>query len=193
MDKVRRAFIKKAYKITRGTNIAGRVSSITNAFVTSILPVVRPTAEEIVEGLAILGMVPENIRCVYCGNPYNVLDHLYPIVSDSRATGYYSEIANLVPACSQCNSSKGSDHWRTFLLKKTNLNQNEVLERIGRLDAYENWRKATKLDIPSIIGPERWEHLWLLSDGINKQLREAQAVAGVIRSAVNDSMKSSGP
>jgi hypothetical protein len=42
--------------------ITGRSSSITNAFINSIIPVVLPSAEEVKQALKILGMTPETFQ-----------------------------------------------------------------------------------------------------------------------------------
>jgi 5-methylcytosine-specific restriction endonuclease McrA len=49
-------------------------------------------------------------RCVYCGGPYEHLDHVVAL-----ARGGSSDIRNLVPACGPCNRSKGTKPWRSWL------------------------------------------------------------------------------
>ena len=76
-------------------------------------------------------------RCVYCGRRYPVngitIDHVVPIdkVKHSHVLRFYldkkgydgvNDICNLVPACSRCNTKKGSSAnpvwmWRAFLGK----------------------------------------------------------------------------
>ncbi|HEX9020268.1 MAG TPA: HNH endonuclease, partial [Nitrospirota bacterium] len=96
--------------------ISARSSSITAAFVSSILPIIQPTDDEILEALRILEMEPDNVRCAYCGDDSTEWDHLRPIVTDQRPTGFISEIRNLVPSCGKCNQSKGKSHWREWML-----------------------------------------------------------------------------
>lgn len=96
--------------------MVSRKSSITNAFVGAVIPVVVPTMEEIEESLAILRMDPENVQCAYCGDKASEWDHLRPLVVKRRPTGFVSEIANLVPACGKCNQSKGNQPWKTWML-----------------------------------------------------------------------------
>jgi hypothetical protein len=117
-----------------------RKSSITNAFVNSIIPVVVPSPEEILEALAILNMVPEDVRCAYCGDQSSEWDHLRPLVHKRRPTGYISEIANLVPSCGKCNQSKGNKAWRPWMLSAAPRSPAgrkiaNVTERIARLEA----------------------------------------------------------
>ena len=87
--------------------MVSRKSSITNAFVNTIIPTIPPTNDEIAKSLTILGMEPDDVRCAYCGDKATEWDHLRPLVAKRRPTGFISEIANLVPACGKCNQSKG--------------------------------------------------------------------------------------
>jgi len=101
--------------------ITGRSSSITNAFINSIIPVIPPTEEEVKEALSILGMSKERFECAYCGATASEWDHLRPLVMDKQPTGYISEIHNLVPSCGKCNQSKGNKDWRTWMLSDAKL------------------------------------------------------------------------
>lgn len=60
-------------------SVTGRSSSITNAFINAIIPVIDPTEDEELEALAVLGLKPDNIRCVYCGDKTTEFDHLLMI------------------------------------------------------------------------------------------------------------------
>src|SRR5216683_808747 len=102
-------------------NIAGRSSSITNAFFNAIIPIVAPSEEEELEALAILQMDSADIRCAYCGDKSTEWDHLRPIITNQRPTGFITEIANLVPACGKCNQSKGKAHWRSWMQSAARL------------------------------------------------------------------------
>jgi hypothetical protein len=169
---------------------------VTNAFVISVIPEIAPSAEEILEGLALLGMTPENIRCTYCGDAHTTWDHLRPLVIGQRPTGFISEIGNLVPACSPCNSSKGNQEWRKWMLgsaprSPTGRKLLDVADRVARVEAYERWRPPTRIDFAALVGKETWENLWLLSAAINTQLRQAQAVADAIRTRVDASLRGS--
>src|SRR2546421_98512 len=61
------------------------------------------------------GMTAETVSCIYCGDKSSAWDHLRPIVDGRRPTGFISEIANLVPCCQPCNSSKGNSNWRAWI------------------------------------------------------------------------------
>lgn len=144
-------------------SVTGRSSSITNAFINAIIPVIEPTEAEELEALRILGMSPDDIRCAYCGDKATEWDHLRPIISNQEPTGYITEIANLVPSCGKCNQSKGKSYWRTLMegnakLSPTTRGVPDIKERIPRLQAYEAWRQPKKIDFAAIVGPEMWQH-----------------------------------
>ena len=152
----------KYCQLPTAMTVTGRSSSITNAFITAIIPVIEPTEEEELEALQILGMPPDDIRCSYCGDRSTEWDHLRPIISNQEPTGYITEIANLVPACGKCNQSKGKSHWRTWMESNSRLSPKsrgipDLASRIARLDAYEKWRKPKRIDFAAVVGPEMWE------------------------------------
>lgn len=105
----------KAFKMPRPVPIAGRTSTITNSFVNGIIPVAEPSDEEVEDALRVLGMSPDDVRCAYCGDPATEWDHLRPIVSGKRPTGFISEIRGLVPACGKCSQPKGGSDWREWI------------------------------------------------------------------------------
>ena len=88
--------------------ITGRSSSITNAFINTIIPVIVPSDEEELEALGILNIDPSDIRCAYCGDKATEWDHLRPIITDKKPTGYITEIANLVPSCGKCTNPRAN-------------------------------------------------------------------------------------
>jgi len=184
-----------AFQMPSVQTLVSRKSSITNAFVNSIIPVIIPTPDEIEEALGILGMDPSDVRCAYCGDKATEWDHLRPLVLKRRPTGYVTEIANLVPACGKCNQSKGNTHWRKWMLNsKAKLSPTarsvlDVSERIARLESYEKWRTPTKLDFEVILGTESWSHYWSLLEGVDSQMRECQNVADSLRQKISDALQ----
>jgi hypothetical protein len=135
-------------------NVAGRSSSITNAFISAIIPVIEPSEEEEREALGILRIDPEDIRCAYCGDKATEWDHLRPIISNQEPTGYITEIANLVPSCGKCNQS------------------------------YENWRQPRKIDFAVVVGPEMWQRHRQNWRSVLELLKKSQELASEIRSIV---------
>src|SRR5581483_11079206 len=145
-ETLRRKLLLAAFQMPAMATMVSRKSSITNAFVNTLIPQFMPTLEEIQEALSILGMEVTDVRCAYCGDKMTEWDHLRPLVLKQRPTGYVSEIANLVPACNKCNQSKGNSAWREWMLSTTARHsptaraKSDVAERVARLEAYERWR-----------------------------------------------------
>ena len=175
--------------------MVSRKSSITNAFVNSVIPAITPTSQEIDEALQILGMTHDDLRCVYCGNRSTEWDHLRPLVLNRRPTGYISEIANLVPACGKCNQSKGNKPWRDWMRSKakwspTGRGLTDVEQRIALIERYEAWKTPIQVDFVSAIGEADWEHYWSLCEAVNQEMRSAQNVADRIREKVVNTVQS---
>jgi len=170
-------------------SVTGRSSSITNAFVNAIIPVIEPSESEELEALSILGMDPNDIRCAYCGDRATEWDHLRPIISAQEPTGYITEIANLVPSCGKCNQSKGKAQWRTWMesnarLSPTTRNIPDLRGRITRLAAYEKWRQPRKIDFARVVGPEVWKRHRQNWQEVLALLRTSQELANEIRKIV---------
>ena len=179
------------FRMPTPVKITGRSSTITNSFVNSIIPVIMPTDAEIKEALAILGMSLKAVRCAYCGDPATEWDHLRPIVRGKRPTGYVSEIANLVPACSKCNQSKSGQDWRKWIAGAAPKSPGArgvpgLAGRITRLGAYEKWRVPRHVDFEKIAGRARWKAHWENHDSLLRQMKKCQEVADEIRNAVRD-------
>ena len=182
IDKERRKLLRKAFRMPLLQTTVSRISSITNAFVGSIMPVFRPTDEDIEIALKLLQIDPSNLRCAYCGDEWSEWDHLNPLVMNRRPTGYISEIANLVPACGKCNQSKRNESWQTWMLSKVDRSPTgrgllDVAARVERLSEYEKWRSARKVDFESIVGQKEWEEYWALCEEVVIKLRQCKIVA----------------
>jgi hypothetical protein len=179
-----------AFQMPSVQTMMSRKSSITNAFVNAVIPVIPPTLDEVEEALGILGMQANEVRCAYCGDRATEWDHLRPLVLRRRPTGYVSEIANLVPACGKCNQSKGNKPWREWMVSKAKLSPTGrglggLEARVARLEAYERWRTPTRVDFEAILGREHWEEYWSLCEGVIGKMRECQAVADGLRERIS--------
>ena len=163
-----------------------RKSSITNAFVSAIIPIVEPTAAEVAQALTILGMRAETVQCAYCGDKASEWDHLRPLVVDRRPTGYISEIGNLVPSCGKCNQFKGNKNWIEWIVSNAphapaRRGVIGLSSRIERLKEYERWRPAEPIDFEAILGPELYAQYWLKLDQAIEYMRECQVFAQALR------------
>jgi hypothetical protein len=182
--------LQAAFKMPSPQKMGDRKTTITNAFVSAIIPPpIPPTIDEIDEALRILQLDPADLRCAYCGNISTEWDHLRPLVTKRRPTGFISEIANLVPACAKCNQSKGGSDWRKWIVGKakrspTTRGLPNIAERIANLERYEQWRSPTRIDFESILGKDEWEHYWSLCEKVIDELRQCQDVADKLQSTI---------
>lgn len=195
LDDARRILLKAAFRMPAVQTMVSRKSSITNAFVSSLLPVIKPTAEEIDEALGILGLDPASLRCAYCGAECTQWDHLRPLVIGRRPTGYISEIGNLVPACGRCNSSKGNSTWRTWMSGQARNSPSkrrvpDLAQRIAKLDVYEQWRPPTRIDFDKIVGADLWARYWASCDAVNQDLKRCKELADQILEKARHSLRS---
>jgi len=183
-----------AFRMPRPVNITGRTSTITNSFVNGIIPVRIPSEEEVNRALEVLGMPTDDVRCAYCGDPSTEWDHLEPIVSNKRPTGYISEIANLVPACGKCNQSKSGSHWEDWIMGPAKLSPKsrgilDLKNRIARLKTYETTFKRVKIDFESVVPKELWATHWQNHDQLHRLMHEFQKVAEQVREAAANAIR----
>lgn len=172
------AEVSAVFRMPTLVTITGRSSSITNSFVQSIIPVVQPSPAEIFEVINRLGMSPANVVCVYCGDPTTEWDHLNSLVENKQPTGYWSTIRNLVPACGKCNQSKGSRHWKTWMMgpaprSPASRGIPDMADRIQVLERFEHWADNQPVDFKELIGSD----LWLEYETAQKEIAEAMIAA----------------
>lgn len=182
------------FRMPTPMKITGRSSSITNAFINSIIPVIPPTSGEVEEALRVLGMDHENYCCAYCGDTASEWDHLQPLVKDRRPTGYVSELHNLIPSCGKCNQSKGNKDWESWMRSSARLSPatrkvHDLENRIERIRCYERWTKPTKIDFEEIVGADVWSQHWENWSKIQQLMKEAQTLAGQINQSVAEFRK----
>jgi hypothetical protein len=173
--------------------MVARKSTLTNAFVSALIPSFEAAAEEINEALSILGLDPFDLRCCYCGGHWHTWDHLRPLVTKCKPTGYVTEIANLVPSCTPCNSSKGASPWKRWMFGKAKgspLSRRiaDLESRADRLTQFENWRVPIKVDFEAVLGATDWNHYWSLHDAVISDMKAAQRVANELQKRVEQSL-----
>ena len=186
IDEARRKLLRSAFRMPSPPTMVSRKSTITNAFVCAIIPVIEPTAEDIEQALEILAIDPVDLRCAYCGDRATEWDHLRPLVKNRRPTGFISEIGNLVPSCGKCNQSKGNSDWERWMRSSaakwspTSRRVSGTEGRIERLREYERWRPEPPVDFPGIVGDDAWEAYWKRLDHVDAMLAECQNAAAEI-------------
>lgn len=187
--------LKNVFKMPKPVKITGRSSSITNSFVNGIIPIIEPSETEIQEALSILGMDENSICCAYCGSPYTEWDHLRPLVMGKTATGYISEIHNLVPSCGKCNQSKGNQNWKDWMFSNATLspktkNVPDINIRSERLSKYENWGTPIRVDFESLVGKYKWQQHWKNCEDIHNLMRQSQIISDEIKTTILHALNS---
>lgn len=176
---------KNALKLPVTRSLSSRHSTMTNAYVNALLPVFKPTSEQIKRTLEILCIDPNDLRCSYCGDRATEWDHLHPTVKDKQPTGYITEIGNLVPSCGKCNQSKGNSEWKTWIrgtaeLSPTNRAIEGIEIRIQRLMEYEKRCPAIRIDVAKIVDNMCLKQHWNNYDLLIKMLKEHQQLASTL-------------
>lgn len=184
---------RSPFRMPKAVKITGRSSSITNSFVNGIIPRIKPTDEQIAAVLAVLEMNPGNVVCAYCGDAMTEWDHSNPLVIDKQATGFITEIQNLVPACGKCNQSKGNRNWKEWMLSDApnspaSKGVSDLQKRIERLEDYERCFTPHKLDFKKIVGSELWAEHWANNDAIQEMMKDSQKLSDKIRGMIADSV-----
>jgi hypothetical protein len=184
---------KEAFRMPTTITIAQRTSSVTNAFVSGIIPVIEPTEEEIKAVLDILNIDVNNVVCAYCGDKCTEWDHFRPLVVNKRPTGYISEINNLVPACGKCNQSKGNKNWKDWMLSDAkqspkSRNISDIADRIKRLEEYERKFTPTILDFEELVGENMWKQYWNKCEQLHKMMIESQTSSDKIKHLVSEAI-----
>lgn len=182
--------LKDVFKMPRAMKVTGRTSSITNAFVNSIIPCVYPTKEEVMLCLEILELDAEDLRCAYCGDKSTEWDHFRPIVTNKKPTGYISNIYNLVPSCGKCNQSKGSKNWKEWILSNARLSPKsrriaDLNQKVQLLERYEQWGSVKPVDFEKLIDKDLWEKHWNNCQSLHDAMKKSQELAELIKKGLS--------
>jgi len=166
-------------------NPKARTSTITNAFVNAIIPIIVPNGPQVIEALKQLDMSLQSICCAYCGDAYSEWDHFRPLVVKKMPTGYITEISNLVPSCGKCNQSKGNKNWRTWMTGNAKQSPRtrgipDLSERVYKLERFEKWGRPQKIDFKATIVGDLWQKHWSNHEKILSLLQESSETAAEI-------------
>jgi 5-methylcytosine-specific restriction endonuclease McrA len=139
MAKVARSILKvklmsRFKSVMKPYRLLSRSSTVSNAFAQALSPADDFDEAKLIEAFENLALVGEKgLLCLYCGKGATSVDHLNPLVKDSKFTGWGHVLGNLVPACNECNQSKGGRPWRDFVAE---MGMSE--EQIRRVSTYES-------------------------------------------------------
>ena len=171
--------------------IRSRETSVTNAFVQSVLPDPKPNAQDERAVLEFFGQSADRRFCVYCGAHGGTWDHLYAFVKNKRPSGYINSAWNRVPACGDCNSSKGAKHWREFLQSSSKRSPQargclDLAERIAKLEEFERLGQLRAIDVEQLAPTAAWHSYWQKRDKIEEMLKEADAESRELRKLIQE-------
>ena len=186
----------KRFKLTTKANLKGRSSTISNAFAISITPYIYPTSEEITDFYDLLAI--EEGQCAYCLGDANAMDHIKPLVTDGLPTGYITDIHNLVPCCSACNSAKGKKDFSEWYLSKNNvdrlhkkgLSNDKIQERFSVIKNYIS-RIGVPLNYQEILGDDLWNEYLSRRKNLIAALRENQEFCDKLDAIITNKLKAS--
>jgi hypothetical protein len=171
---------------------AKRSTTINHAFASAIAPQDEYDAALIAEAVRNLGQDPNaELVCVYCDDrPADTWDHVTGLVKDKRYAGHGHTLANLLPCCSRCNSQKGGKDWHDFLAS-TIPDEAKRAAKIAHLEGYlaRYGREAFGHEDITRLLPEEMRELAAIQARILELMREADAVAGVIRAGVKQHLR----
>jgi len=187
--------VLEVFQMPKPVKITGRSSTITNSFVTAIIPCIKPSENDVKQALKILDLDASNLCCAYCGDKSSEWDHLRPLVRGKQPTGYISEIGNLVPTCGKCNQSKGGQDWRSWMMGRAKQSPKSrkiqgLDKRISRLEDYEKWRNVHHIDFEKIVPKDIWSRYQESKERLHALMKESQKLAIEISESIKAHMGS---
>ncbi|HEL1982245.1 TPA: HNH endonuclease [Streptococcus suis] len=186
----------KIKKMSR-TKPSGRSSSVTNAFFNNIVPFRgEPTPAEYDNVKRIVGTYngTDQFLCGYCGKSVATSwDHIYPLIKKKGPTGYIHELANLIPACQSCNSSKGNKDWCEFFETSKKFKGLSEEEKENRKKVIRQYIKffgdPYKCNIDKLKKTEDYQEYLKLHNQIHELLKEATKLSDKISEELQEQFK----
>ena len=182
------------YKMPTKSDLKGRSSTMSNAFAISITPYIVPSEEEVKASYDLLQI--QEGQCAYCLGEGNAKDHLKPLVKMGLPTGYITAINNLLPCCSQCNSSKGAKTFEEWYLSTENLTRlkrkgmsdSDIEQRFRIISEYESHIEEP-LNYEELLGAELWEQYQERKQSLLERLNEDQEFCDMLSSIIMGKIK----
>lgn len=164
-------------KYPAADQIAGRTSTVCRSMACTMLS--REACSPVQES-EWLKFFPEK-TCAYCGKKATHLDHLHALIIDRMPTGYGTEVANLVPCCTECNQPKGNMYWEDFMRSdmchhigdsETSNTETAMEKRIANISEFQKAMPPKKVNINEDVLAQWKEMLY----DFDKRLKEAQDI-----------------
>lgn len=171
--------MKKDFKLPTKSDLKGRSSTISNAFTIAITPYIYPSKEEI-DGFYRKLQITKG-QCAYCLGKANAMDHIKPLVTNGLPTGYITEIHNLVPCCSACNSSKGKKEFVDWYKSDNNkerlmdegLTEDDIEKRYEIILEYIK-EIGEPINYSEILGSDLWKEFLERKQAMLDSLKDNQ-------------------
>lgn len=119
---------------------------MSHAFASALAPVDEYNKDRIQAAMTELGLVSDNLACVYCASPAETWDHLVNLVKAGELNGYGHQLGNLVPCCRHCNSKKGSKSYEVFIDAMQGLDERRKSALKQKLSAHLQLSKPTTFE-----------------------------------------------
>lgn len=162
------------------SDVSARISTINNAFAQSVIPrILEEDQEKLKTYYHELGI--KEGQCAYClKDRASTGDHLRPLIKDKLPTGYLTNISNIVPCCSECNSSKGGKDFEVWYksnknlerLKKIGLTEKQINDRYNTITRYLTKHKQKPLNFKNIVGIADWNEFIKRKKQLEKLLND---------------------
>jgi hypothetical protein len=115
----------------------------------------------------------------------------FPDSEASQGNWFFTEKANLVPACGKCNQSKGNKDWETWIRSSAPLSPHKrgvpnLEARIQVLQRFATQFRRHKIDLSEIRKSEEWRQYEALREEIVQKLRDGDAIAKLISKMILD-------
>lgn len=181
--------MNKKFKLPTKSDLKSRASTISNAFAIAITPYIYPSEEEISNFLTELCL--KQGQCAYCLGKANAMDHVKPLVKNGLPTGYKTEIRNLVPCCSACNSAKGAQDFATWYKSAKNvarlhlegLTDTQIEERFEAISRYID-KIPQPIDYKTMLGDDMWNEYLHRKEEMISLLKENQVFCNKLNSII---------
>ena len=126
--------IEKFKERMKPHRLLSRSSTVTHEYAKALAPADEYDQNKLEAAFQKMGLFENGtLLCAYCSNTATTVDHLNPLVVNKKFSGWGHVFGNLVPACRNCNESKGGKPWREFA-EKRNVSESQI----QKLEAYES-------------------------------------------------------
>ncbi len=184
--------MNRKFRMPGKSNLKNRSSTINNAFAIAITPYLPPSSDNLDWYYDELGINPD--QCGYCLQESNSVDHIRPLVRKGLPTGYITNIYNLIPCCSTCNSKKGAKDFQEWYCGNDNiarlhtlgLSDEQIQERFSIICRFIEKHMPEPLDYEQILGKDSWDEYKRRKDRIIEQLVDNQRFCDELKQRIEE-------